>query len=231
MKLKDHRFLILILIFPVLIQTVSAQHKTNHKKYDCGFYIKNFKALQNDYYSYREPLACKKHETIASIGAGNGQFEAEISVFTDSIDWYLEDIDSNCLNRQNFNRILKYFRRLKKGPINGTFHLVAGEENDPHLPENHFDRVLMINVYHELENPSPLMHKIRKILKPRGVLVISEVMARKKGELHANCGKPRLEERYFLGMMRVYGYKLLEEKLVEPQSRLKMFFFRSTATN
>ena len=211
--------------------TAEAQHKTNHKKYDCGFYVKNYKALQNDYYSYREPLDCRKHETIASIGAGNGQFEAEISAFTDSIDWYLEDVDSTCLNRHNFNRILKYFKRLKHGLVNGTFHLVIGKPDDPGLPEHFFDRVLMVNVYHELENPGPLMHNIEKLLKPRGILVISEVMARTPGELHANCGKPRLEERYFLGMMHVYGYKLVEEKLVEPQSRLKMFFFRNASGN
>ena len=89
----------------------------------------------------------------------------------------------------------------------------------------------MVNVYHELDNPARLMHNIRELLKPRGELVISEVMARKPGELHADCGKPRVEEQYFLGMMRVYGYKLVEEKLVEPESRLKIFFFRSTSTN
>ena len=214
-------------IFCLTVLSAAGQHEINHKKYDCGFYVKNYRVLTQDYYSYREPLGCKKHETIASIGAGNGQFEAEISAFTDSIDWYLEDIDSSCLNRQNFNRILKYFTKLKKGPVSGNFHLVIGEENDTHLPGHLFDRIVMVNVYHELDNPGPLLHHVLKLLKPRGELVISEVMARQPGELHADCGKPRLEEHYFLGMMQVFGYKLVEEILVEPQSRLKMFFFRA----
>lgn len=229
------KYLAVLLVAIITISFITpdsgGQHKIKHKKYDCGFFYRNFKDIEKDYYAYREPLDCKSHETIASIGAGNGEFEAMISMFTDSINWYIEDIDSSCLNQNNFKRILKYFKRLKKGPVNGSFHLVIGEKDDPHLPEHSFDRVIMVNVYHELDNPAPLMHNILPLLKPRGELVISEVMARKPGELHANCGKPRLDEHYFLGMMRVYGYKLVEEKLVEPESRLKMFFFRNAATD
>jgi hypothetical protein len=38
------------------------------------------------------------------VGASNGAIEAQISVFIDSINWTIQDIDSSCLNRKNLDK-------------------------------------------------------------------------------------------------------------------------------
>ena len=52
--------------------------------------------------------------------------------------------------------------------------VIKGSENDPHLPENGVDLVLMVDVYHELSFPFEIMTKVRKALKPGGRMVFVE---------------------------------------------------------
>ncbi len=179
-------FLIIALVLPALLM---AQNR-HHPPYNCGYYVKNFKKLESDYYLSDSMVGCKSHETIASIGAGNGQRELTISTFVDSINWYLEDIDSSCLDGENFNHIRDYFQQLKKSPISGTFRIVIGQEKKTGLPQATFDRVILLNVYHELKYPDAILTEIHGILKPGGILVIQGIVAKEKGQLHPQCGMP-----------------------------------------
>jgi ubiquinone/menaquinone biosynthesis C-methylase UbiE len=52
--------------------------------------------------------------------------------------------------------------------------LVRGRADDPNLPAATFDRILMVDVYHELAAPQPFARKLREALKPEGRLVLIE---------------------------------------------------------
>ena len=51
---------------------------------------------------------------------------------------------------------------------------VLGSEDDPKLPASVADLVLLVDVYHELQQPERTMAHVRKALKPNGRLVIIE---------------------------------------------------------
>lgn len=51
---------------------------------------------------------------------------------------------------------------------------VKGAENDPKLPENALDRVLVLDVYHHFDFPQAMLAGIHQALKPDGRLVIVE---------------------------------------------------------
>ncbi len=218
--------LYLLLFIINTCSTANGQPIINHRVYDCGWYIKNFEHLSDDYYHSEVFAGCKNQETIASIGAGNGQREVTISAFVDSINWYLQDIDTTCLNRNNFNKVIAYFEKLKKAPITGSFRLVAGGEKKTNLPSHTFDRVILMNVYHELLYPDSIMQDIRWILKPGGAVVIQGFVARVKGQLHPQCGRPLIWEPEFLATMRRDGYILINKSLVNAKFLNTCYTFR-----
>jgi len=51
---------------------------------------------------------------------------------------------------------------------------VLGSEENPNLPENAVDLVLVVDVYHELQQPEKTMEYVRRSLKPDGRLVVIE---------------------------------------------------------
>ena len=53
----------------------------------------NFNYLKKD----AANIGFKKNDTVISIGVGSGWREFMYSIFTDSITFYLEDIDTSCV--------------------------------------------------------------------------------------------------------------------------------------
>lgn len=63
----------------------------------------------------------------------------------------------------------------KEGVTN--FVPVLGELHDPKLPDNTFDLILLVDVYHEFSHPVQMLAAMRNALKPDGVLVFIEFRA------------------------------------------------------
>jgi SAM-dependent methyltransferase len=51
---------------------------------------------------------------------------------------------------------------------------VLGTQDDPKLPADTLDLVIMVDVYHELSQPQVMLRHIRDSLKPGGRLVLLE---------------------------------------------------------
>ena len=47
-----------------------------------------------------------------------------------------------------------------------------GTPSDPKLPENSFDRVFMVHMYHEIAQPYEFLWRLRPALKPGGLVVV-----------------------------------------------------------
>jgi len=54
---------------------------------------------------------------------------------------------------------------------------VLGSADDPRLPRETIDLVLLVDVYHELSHPGQMLRAMRKALKPDGVIVLVEYRA------------------------------------------------------
>jgi hypothetical protein len=136
------------------------------KPYAYGWVPKKYEEVSKHYSDYAHWYNCKSGETIASIGAGNGKFEVAISCFMPDINWYLQEIDT--LRLYQFDDVLAHFEKLKQSPIDATFHLVVGTESETNLPQSTFDRILMINVVHEINDREPSDERNRQIIKAAG---------------------------------------------------------------
>lgn len=63
--------------------------------------------------------------------------------------------------------------RLAEADIQNTLS-IESTLDDPRLPENTMDMILMVDVYHELSHPVRVMGGLRRALKPKGRMVLIE---------------------------------------------------------
>jgi ubiquinone/menaquinone biosynthesis C-methylase UbiE len=103
---------------------------------------------------------------IGEIGAGTGRMTMWLADRVgDSGKVYANDINKDSLDR---------LRERSREDGFENIEILLGEEDDPKLPAGALDMVFMINVYHHLDDPRPLIRNIRPSLNSGGRLVIVE---------------------------------------------------------
>ena len=213
------------IFWQIILATFLISCKSINKPYDYKRFPDSYSEIKQEYNGYYHFADCKPGETIASIGAGNGMKEIQISCFNQGISWYLQEIDSSKL--YEFNDVLQYHESVKGSSIDADFNLVLGTERSTALPHEIFDRILMLNVFHEVESREGIMMEIHELLNENGVLVIMERMGDHEGEVHGDCKYPKLVEDGFLREMNRYGYTLNKKRLGEEMSNLMFYSFAS----
>jgi ubiquinone/menaquinone biosynthesis C-methylase UbiE len=98
---------------------------------------------------------------------------------------------------------------------------ILGKVDDPSLPKNSVDLVLMVDAYHEFSHPREMMQDIVASLTPDGKVVLAEY----KAEDPSIMIKPRhkMTEAQAVKEMEAVGLQLIENKQVLPKQHL-MFF-------
>ena len=104
-------------------------------------------------------------ETVADVGAGNGYIEAMLSIFHDSLTFYIQDIDSTVCNQKAINEVVTFYQNVKGKPILSKFITVTGFDNETNLPNDTFDKILMLWTYQYFKNPKAIITDLRLKLK------------------------------------------------------------------
>jgi len=113
-----------------------------------------------------EALGLKGGEVVADLGAGSGFYTFKIAPKVGKTGKVLAvDIQ---------DEMIKTLRQRATEQKITNVEVVKGSENDPNLPLNGVDVVLMVDVYHELSYPFEVMTKVCKALKPGGRMVFVE---------------------------------------------------------
>jgi predicted methyltransferase len=99
-------------------------------------------------------------KTVADLGAGSGWFTVRAArrIGPQGIV-FAEDINSKAIDYID--------QRAAKEKL-ANIHTVLGTPDDPKLPANSTDAVLMLKVYHEIAHPIPVMKLLKASLKPGG---------------------------------------------------------------
>ena len=148
------------------------------------------------------------NETIASIGASSGVWEIWFASQVEGLTFYLQDIDPLNCNQEELDYGVKYYEKLLQKPISGKFIPIVGTQSETNLPQNIFDKVLIINSLHEFETPELILQDINKILKPNGKLFIEEQLAKFSGEIHEGCGKRLLTQNELINLLNKSHFEL-----------------------
>lgn len=111
-------------------------------------------------------MKLKNGDIIADVGAGSGFYARRVAraigpkgvVFANDIQREMLDALVQNAAKEKITNIV---------PILGT-------ETDPKLPKATFDWVLLVDVYHEFQQPKPMLDAIRAALKPGGRVALVE---------------------------------------------------------
>lgn len=107
-------------------------------------------------------LKIHQGSTVADIGAGSGWFTVRAAKRVgDSGSVYAEDINPQAI---------KYIDDRVHGEKIHNVRTIIGKEDDPRLPEDKVDAVLILKTYHEIAQPVILLENLRKSLRA-GALV------------------------------------------------------------
>jgi ubiquinone/menaquinone biosynthesis C-methylase UbiE len=113
-----------------------------------------------------DALKLSPGEVVADVGAGSGYMTVKMAGRVGPTGKvYANDIQPQMLSMLR--------QRLDREKI-ANVELVLGTYDDPRLPENAIDLILMVDVYHEFSEPQQMLRKMRTSLKPGGRLVLLE---------------------------------------------------------
>lgn len=113
-----------------------------------------------------EALRLQKGQTVADVGAGVGYFSWLLAERVGSEGTvYAVEIQPEMLRLLEQERARRRVRNVIP---------TLGKVDDPGLPENALDLVLMVDVYHELAEPQKVLRRLHRALKPGGRLVLIE---------------------------------------------------------
>jgi SAM-dependent methyltransferase len=119
-----------------------------------------------------DTIRFKKGEIIADIGAGNGSVEAKLSIFHDSLTFYIQDIDTVVCNQKAIDKVVSDYQSLNKKPFTNKFIAVKGGDNETNLPDDTFDKILMLWTYSYFKNPKAIITDLKLKLKNDGRMYI-----------------------------------------------------------
>jgi SAM-dependent methyltransferase len=103
-------------------------------------------------------LAIEPGKVIADIGAGSGWFTVRAAARVGpSGTVYAEDINPKAIDYITDRASREKLENVRP---------ILGSVDDPKLPENSVDAVLILKTYHEFAHPIPLMEKLKHSLRP-----------------------------------------------------------------
>ena len=146
--------------------------------------------------------------SVADIGAGEGYYTVRLSPIVGRGGRVLaEDIVPATIQALG--------QRVQRERLDNVA-LKLGRPNDPQLPDASFDRVLMIHMYHEIEQPSEFLWHLHDDLKRGGSIIV--VDADRPTDRHGS--PPRLLVCEF----NAVGYELKRfERLPDSESYFASF--------
>jgi ubiquinone/menaquinone biosynthesis C-methylase UbiE len=112
-----------------------------------------------------DAMQLRPNDVVADIGAGTGYFSLRIAHRIPQGQVLGEDIQPEMIELMQEN--------IRKAGA-GNVKPILGTTNDPHLPPGGVDKVLMVDAYHEFDQPKEMMEGIIRGLKPDGQVVFVE---------------------------------------------------------
>jgi ubiquinone/menaquinone biosynthesis C-methylase UbiE len=157
-----------------------------------------------------QALALKPDAVIADIGSGTGYFAVRFANMVPQGRVYGVDIEPD---------MVKYLaERAKREKLDNVI-AIAGAPEDPRLPEK-ADLILMVDVFHHIEDRARYFRKLRASLKPGGRIAIIDF------RLDSPEGPPRaarIAPGRVISELKAAGYTLATQHRFLPNQYFLVF--------
>ena len=155
-------------------------------------------------------LALKPDARVADLGAGTGYFSARLANMLPKGRVYAVDIEPD---------MVRYLEARAKRENLRNLVAVAGAPGDPLLPEK-VDLILLVDVYHHIEDRARYFSRLRAALRPGGRIAVVDF------RLDSPQGPPpsaRIAPETVKTEMRAAGYTLSAEHSFLPYQYFLVF--------
>ena len=111
-----------------------------------------------------DELGIKPGSVVADVGCGSGYFTFRFAARVGATGKvYSEDIDSEVLHKIQSRSAQEHLAQIET---------IQGTADDPKLPTEKLDVILVMNAYHEMKNYDHMLQGMYRALKPGGTLAI-----------------------------------------------------------
>jgi len=146
-------------------------------------------------------MALKSGDMVADLGAGTGYFTRRLAKAVGPFGLvYAVDIQPEMLSLLKTN--------VEKAGIRNVVP-VLGASDDPKLPQGSLDWILLVDVYHELQEPKAMLAKMREALKPTGRVALVEYRLEGTTALHVGEDH-RMSTRQVFAEWEPAGFRLVK---------------------
>ena len=165
-----------------------------------------------------DAMGLQPGDVVADIGVGSGYFARRIgrrvgpdgTVYGVDIQPEMLDILMNLAEEEGVTNI----------------EPVLSEQDDPKLPPGAIDWILLVDVYHEISDPEPMLARMREALAPDGRVALLEYRLEDSSGDHIRTDH-RMAIRQVLAEWKPAGFELIELHEFLPSQH--MFVFRAAA--
>jgi ubiquinone/menaquinone biosynthesis C-methylase UbiE len=143
---------------------------------------------------------------VADIGCHEGYMSFKLSKAVGTTgEVFAVDIDQSKLN--------KLKDHLQEARINNVT-IVKGDYDDPKLPYNFIDAVIIVDTYHEMDEHDEVLKRIKASMKKSGRLVICEPIARQRRGISRSEQerKHEIDMKYVLEDLERAGFRILNKE-------------------
>ena len=145
-------------------------------------------------------LHIKPGSTVADIGAGSGWFTVRAAKRVGPSGLvYAVDINPAAISYINDRAKREHLENIRA---------IQGHEDDPLLPRNSVDSVLLLKTYHEVAQPVRMLQNLRHALKPGALVGIIDRNG--KGDDHGVDDRVVIDEANKAGFKRVSTYDFVK---------------------
>ena len=147
-------------------------------------------------------LALSAGSRVADVGAGDGFFTERLARAVGHQGRVLA-VDIN-------EKMLERLKQLVETDKLSNVDVIRSEPNDPRLPADSLDAVLIVNAYHEMPEHAAMLEHLRKALRPNGRLVMVEPITdrRRHDPRAAQVKAHELAPEYVVGELHTAGFRV-----------------------
>ena len=163
-------------------------------------------------------LGIRAGSVVADVGAGEGYFTFHLAARVGATGKvYAEDIRDD--------RLGEIRSRAGKQKLT-QIEAVRGETDDPRLPAEQMDVVLISNAYHEMRDYDKMLQAIFRALKPGGLLAIIDAPAKAGEPRESYYDRHRIPEEFVREDTARNGFNFLrQEPTLTPPDNDRTYFF------
>jgi predicted methyltransferase len=159
-------------------------------------------------------MGLRDGDVVADVGAGTGYFTRPMArAVAPSGTVYAVDIQPEMI------ALLE--RNVEKAGLTNVV-AVLGTGDDPKLPRASLDWILLVDVYHELQQPKAMLARMREALKPTGKVALIEYRLEGLSAVHI-LEEHRMSPKQALAEWEPAGFRLVKRHEFLPTQHFFVF--------